>query len=70
MIPLERGEATGLVPKYNLATAQTFTRYPACGKAYWKVYRPDSYGVHARERIKALLAEPSFVFRINLTKIL
>jgi uncharacterized protein with PIN domain len=49
--PLPRSEAFGLVPEYILHTAESFTRCPGCGKAFW----PGSHGARFREKLREIL---------------
>lgn len=54
--PIDRATAARLVPDYTLATAESFTRCPSCGKIYW----PGSHGQRAAKLLGRILpADPA-----------
>lgn len=53
--PMTREEAAGLVPDYVLATAESFTRCPGCGRVFW----PGSHGQRALAKLEEMLGKSS-----------
>lgn len=51
--PISRAEAAAAAPDHILATAEGFTRCPACGRVYW----PGSHGARAVARLEELLGD-------------